>query len=161
MKSVFLSLGGNLKNSKDIFHQIISEIEKKIGIISKKSQIYKTQAWGNENQSDFLNQVMRVETSINSAEEVLKIILKLELEFGRIRKEKWGPRAIDIDILFYDDEIIQQENLVIPHPYIQDRNFILIPMIEIEKSFVHPLFKKTLEKLLEENKDEKNVSVLS
>lgn len=160
MKSVFLSLGGNLKNSKDIFHQINSEIEKKIGIISKKSQIYKTQAWGNENQSDFLNQVMRVETAINSAEEVLTIILKLELEFGRIRKEKWGPRAIDIDILFFGDEIIQQENLVIPHPYIQDRNFILIPMIEIEKSFVHPLLKKTLEKLLEENKDEKNVSVL-
>lgn len=157
MKTIFISLGGNLENTQEIFHELYPEIEKNIGIIQKFSSIYQTAAWGLKKQPDFLNQVLKIKSKIDSPQEILRIVLQMEKNSGRVRKEKWGPRLIDIDILFIEDEVIHLNDLIIPHPYIQERNFILIPFKEIEKDFIHPVFNKTIEKLHLETKDKSEV----
>ena len=161
MKTIFISLGGNLENTQDIFHELYPEIEKNIGIIQKFSSIYQTAAWGFKKQPDFLNQVLKIKSRIDSPGEILRIVLQMERNSGRIRKEKWGPRIIDIDILFIEDEVIHLNDLIIPHPYIQERRFILIPFKEIEEDFIHPVFNKTIDKLYLETKDNSEVIIKS
>jgi 2-amino-4-hydroxy-6-hydroxymethyldihydropteridine diphosphokinase len=111
-----------------------------------------------EDQPIFLNQVIAVETKL-SAQRVLQDILKIELVLGRIRGQRWGSRVIDIDILYYNNDIIHSEDLQVPHPYIQERNFTLIPLAEIAADYIHPIFKKTNKELLDESKDPLKVNI--
>ena len=144
---VFISLGGNLGNTLEIFKNSYLEIEKKIGRITAFSKIYQTAAWGKTDQPDFLNQVIEVATSLD-ATETLQRILSIEKSMGRIRTEKNAPRVIDIDILFFNNEIITRSDLTVPHPEIQNRRFVLTPLYEIAPQMIHPLLNKSIEQLL-------------
>jgi 2-amino-4-hydroxy-6-hydroxymethyldihydropteridine diphosphokinase len=135
---LFLSLGGNLGNTREIFEGAYPLIEKKIGKISVYSSIYQTQAWGPIPQDDFLNQVLLVSTTLNP-QACLTEMLAIEKEFGRERKERWGPRTLDLDLLYYGDMIILEADLVIPHPRISERKFILTPLAEIAPLFEDPV----------------------
>jgi len=159
VSSVFISLGGNLGNTREIFKNAYAEIEKKIGPITKKSSIYQTAAWGPIPQPDFLNQVLCLSTEI-LAEQMMVILLDIEKSMGRIREERWGPRVIDLDILFYEDEIHSTELLQLPHPEIENRRFVLIPLVEIAADKIHPISKKTIADILAETKDDTEVSRL-
>ncbi len=150
-RHIFLLLGTNVGNK--ILH--LDEAKKAIAKISQivnQSSIYKTAAWGNTDQPDFYNQAIEINT-ILEPEALLNEILSIEAELGRERKEKWGPRIIDIDILFYDQRIVQKENLVIPHPGILLRKFVLEPLVEMIPSFIHPVIKKNMITLLQECSD--------
>lgn len=149
MNKLILSLGGNKGNVATTFLHVEKDISNEIGKILKSSSNYKTAAWGNTNQPDFLNKVIEVATDL-SAEECLYKILLIEKKWGRIRNnKKWEARTIDIDILFYNDLILNKKQLIVPHPYLQDRKFVLIPLVEILPDYNHPLLNKNLKTLLE------------
>ena len=152
MTQLFLSLGGNLGNTREIFEGTYPLIEKKIGKISVYSSVYQTEAWGPIPQEDFLNQVLLVNTTL-SAQACLTEMLAIEKEFGRERKERWGPRTLDLDILYYSDITIAEEDLTVPHPRIAERKFILTPLAEIAPSFTDPTSRKTMTALLNECED--------
>ncbi len=137
MHKCILHLGTN-KGSKttnlDIAEMMISS---RIGNIIKSSQLYKTKAWGNIDQDDFINAALICHTVL-SPEHVLNQIHIIESKMGRVRKEKWGPRIIDIDIIFYDKKIIKKPDLIIPHPHISNRNFVLTPLMDICPEYIHP-----------------------
>ena len=154
---LFLSLGGNLGNTREIFEGAYPLIEKKIGKISVYSSIYQTEAWGPIPQADFLNQVLLVSTTL-SAQACLTEMLAIEKEFGRERKERWGPRTLDLDILYYSDITIAEEDLTVPHPRIAERKFILTPLAEIAPSFTDPTSRKTMMALLNECEDSSQVN---
>ena len=157
--SVFISLGGNLGNTLEIFKNVYAEIEKKVGPITKKSSIYRTAAWGPIQQPDFLNQVIVMTTEL-LPEAVMTILLDMEKNLGRIREERWGPRIIDLDMLFYDEQILSTPLLQIPHPEIQNRKFVLIPLVEIAAEKTHPISQKTMAELLALSEDETEVKGL-
>ena len=156
MNKVYLLLGSNIGDSKITLDKAINHIEKKIGVVIKKSSLYKTAAWGNTNQHDFINQVILVESNFD-AEEIILAIFKIEKEMGRIRTIKNAAREIDIDILFFNNEIINSQNLTIPHKEIQNRMFVLVPMMEIAPKFEHPSLKKDITTLFLNCTDELNV----
>ena len=156
---VFLSLGGNLGNTQEIFEACYPMIENKVGVILQQSSLYRTAAWGLQDQADFTNQVILVET-ILSPRVILTEIQAIEKALGRERTITWGPRTLDLDILFIDQQIIQTTDLQVPHPHIQDRKFVLIPMEEIAGNFKHPVFNKSMVELLEETTDETAVSLI-
>jgi 2-amino-4-hydroxy-6-hydroxymethyldihydropteridine diphosphokinase len=156
MNSTYLLLGSNMGNSEEQISVAIDHIEKKIGKLIRKSKLYATAAWGNTDQPDFLNQVILIETKL-SAPQTLQSILAIEKMMGRLRTVKNAPRIIDIDILFFNKEIIQQKNLIVPHPEIQNRRFVLIPMNEISPQLKHPVFNKSIHQLLTACKDHLNV----
>lgn len=150
MNKAYILLGGNIGDVRANFTKVevflISDGIK----ITNKSSIYVTKAWGKENQPDFLNQVLEIEIALN-ANELLTKLLGIEREIGRIREEgkRWLERVIDIDILFFNDQTINNPpTLIIPHPYIQERKFTLVPLNEIIPDFVHPLLKTTIKGLL-------------
>ena len=149
---VYLLLGSNMNNPEWQIQKAKSEISQSIGEITESSSCYATAPWGNANQSNFINQVIKVNTTLNPME-TMQTILSIEEKLGRIRTEKNAPRAIDIDILFFDKEIVDVPNLQIPHPHIQDRNFVLIPLNEIAPSFVHPVLQKNIHELMKACKD--------
>ncbi len=159
MKGIYLLLGSNLGNSKEILDHAVSEIEHDIGDIINTSSIYKTKAWGMEDQPDFLNQVVEIESSF-SPEVLLKKVNKIEEKLGRVRLIKWQARIIDIDILYYGNVIIKSKDLVIPHPENENRNFVLAPMAEIAPDFIHPVLKLRQEKLLKNSTDDLAVDVI-
>ncbi|MFD3409169.1 2-amino-4-hydroxy-6-hydroxymethyldihydropteridine diphosphokinase [Aquirufa sp. HETE-83D] len=154
---LFLSLGGNLGNTREIFEGAYPHIEKKIGKIAVYSSIYQTEAWGPIPQADFLNQVLLVSTSLKP-EACLTELLEIERQFGRERKERWGPRTLDLDILFYGDVIIAAPDLSIPHPRIAERKFILTPLAEIAPLFEDPTSRKSMTALLAACADESQVN---
>lgn len=132
------------------------EISNHAGMVELSSKIYFSEAWGNESQDDFLNQALKIETRLNPFE-TLHAILEIEKMMGRVRNEKWEPRLIDIDILLFGEEKIETEILQIPHPFLQDRRFALVPLNEIASTFVHPVFEMTISELLDICTDSKNV----
>lgn len=152
MSGIYLLLGSNLGNSKLLLKRSIDQINLAIGQVIKSSSIYETKAWGFEDQPDFLNQVIEVESTL-SAEMILKKINEIEDNLGRIRQIKWHARVIDIDILYFGNEIINTKKLVIPHPENQNRKFVLVPMSEIAPNMVHPIFLLTQKELLEKCND--------
>jgi len=157
MNIIYLQLGTNLGEREKNLKKVISLIERYISKISQKSKVYLCSPWGRANQDDFLNQVICLESKF-SAEKILKIIHLIENEMGRTRAEKWGERIIDIDILFFNNEIINQGNLIIPHPYLHERLFVIIPLMEISPNFIHPIFKKDITSLFETCKDQEKVT---
>ncbi|MCI0751300.1 MAG: 2-amino-4-hydroxy-6-hydroxymethyldihydropteridine diphosphokinase [Flammeovirgaceae bacterium] len=154
-KRAFLLIGSNLGNRKKHLLDSLSYL-KELGNIESTSSIYQTAAWGKVDQNDFLNQAVELHTEL-SAKQLLEEIFSIEKNLGRIRNEKWSPRTIDIDILFYDNQIIEEPDLKIPHPEIQNRKFALMPMAEIAPHLVHPQLKKNILALLKECKDPLNV----
>ena len=156
---VFLSLGGNLGNTQEIFEACYPLIENKVGSILQQSNLYRTAAWGLQDQADSVNQVLLVKTEL-LPEAILEAIQAIEKDFGRERKVTWGPRTLDLDILFVDQQIIQTANLQVPHPHIQDRKFILIPMHEIAADYKHPVLNKSIAELLLETKDSSAVTLI-
>jgi len=149
---IFLLLGSNLGEREMNLKRARTAISEQVGFISAQSSIYQTAAWGKMDQPDFYNQVVEVMSKLN-ANEVLEIILGIEMRLGRERKERWGERLIDIDILLMDDTILQTERLTLPHPELANRKFALIPLAEIAPKFVHPVLKKSIEELLVMCKD--------
>lgn len=127
-------------------------IEQKAGAILRASSIYETDAWGMEDQSAFLNQVLLIET-ILPAEALLNTLLEIEATLGRLRLMKFGPRIIDLDILLFNDDTLHSESLSVPHPALPDRRFALYPLFEIAPDLVHPTSKKTIAQLLQECSD--------
>lgn len=150
--TVYLHTGTNLGDRLANLNKANTLIAERVGGIIAQSSWYETAAWGVENQPDFINQVLMVTTTL-SAQEVLKKVLEIETEMGRVRKQKWGERLIDIDILFYNDAIINQPDLTIPHPYLQERNFVLAPLQEIAPDLVHPKLKKNITRLYQLSTD--------
>ncbi len=161
MNTCYLLLGGNLGDKEQNLKQAIDLLEQKLGSTSKKSSIFITAAWGNEHQPEFYNQAISIKT-ILSATELLKTVLETEEQLGRKRtNDKWQERIIDIDILFYNNEVLDLPELKIPHPFIQERKFVLVPMNEIAGEMVHPIFGKTITTLLSECKDKLEVKIKS
>ena len=148
MNDAYLLTGGNIGDRIVSLQQACMKIEKQAGIVLRKSAVYETAAWGVTDQDLFLNQVLLVSTSL-PPEELLHTLLNIEQELGRKRIMKMGPRIIDIDILFYNNEIISTPVLTVPHPQIANRRFVLTPLNEIAPGFVHPLLQKTIAELLE------------
>lgn len=150
--TVYLLLGGNMDDRELLLARAVSLIAQKIGLVLKTSALYETAAWGNHDQAAFLNQAIMVTTAL-SAPEILKQIQEIELELGRARIEKWGSRTIDIDIIFFNREQIDQPNLTIPHPHMQERNFVLVPLAEIAAEYLHPILQSTVATLQQQCRD--------
>ncbi len=132
--------------------QAIQHIENDIAPVVKTSSVFETQSWGKTDAPDYLNQVIMLQTDL-SAQVILQKILGIENILGRRRDEKWGSRTIDIDILFYDDVIINEPGLHVPHPELHNRRFTLDPLVEIAPGLVHPVFDKNILQLKSELKD--------
>jgi 2-amino-4-hydroxy-6-hydroxymethyldihydropteridine diphosphokinase len=157
MNTAYLILGGNKGDKINNLNQAVLLIEEKVGNILNKSKIYQTAAWGNTHQPDFLNQALCITTEL-APKELLKETIKIEELLGRIRGEqKWIERTIDIDILFYNDEIIDTTDLKIPHPYIEERMFVLLPLMDIAPALIHPVLKENITALMKKCKDELEV----
>ncbi|MEQ8907460.1 2-amino-4-hydroxy-6-hydroxymethyldihydropteridine diphosphokinase [Ekhidna sp.] len=153
MNGIYILLGSNMGNRLEYLREAENLlIQQGIQVIDESS-IYETAPWGKENQDWFLNVVLQIETS-KSPTELLKTILEVEQSLGRIRKEKWGERCIDIDILYYHNEIMSTDELNIPHPGIPTRKFTLIPLVEMCPMEVHPETNQTQMQLLAECSDE-------
>ncbi len=157
MNKAYLLIGGNLGNRKENLLTAIALINEQCGSLTRSSSIYETEAWGKTDQPSFLNQALEISTSLNPRQ-LIRRILKIEKAMGRIRKEKLGPRIIDIDILLYGNEIHDLRFLKIPHPEMQNRRFVLVPLAEINSALQHPVLKKTIAELLEECPDNLQVS---
>ena len=156
MAEIYLLLGGNIGDRLGYIEEACKLIERHIGKIIRKSSIYETAPWGVSNQPDFLNLAIEIDTSL-SPHELLKHILAIELLLGRERHQKWYARTIDIDILLYKQEIINEQDLIVPHLRLPFRKFGLVPLEEIAPFFVHPLLNKTIREILEECEDELEV----
>ena len=152
MVDVFLLLGSNLGDRSVLLKQAIECIEEEIAPVIKQSAVYETQSWGKEDSPDYLNQVILIQTEL-SAQIILKKILNIEWKIGRVREEKWGPRLIDIDILFYGDALINEPELQVPHPELHKRRFTLEPLAEIAPKLIHPILTKNILQLKNELKD--------
>lgn len=157
MNKVYLLLGGNLGNKKANLLMACDYILASIGSIVKQSSIYETAPWGFNHDSSFLNQVLLVETD-KQPHELLDELLSIEKLMGRTREnESYSARTIDLDILFFNEEVINTKNLTIPHPRIHERNFVLMPLNEIAKEYVHPVFKEKVNTLLKDCSDKLSV----
>lgn len=148
----FLLLGSNQSNPYNQLRRAGIALCQEAGQIISVSGVYQSAAWGMTRQSDFLNQVISIEAEFNPYE-MLDCIQKIEKNMGRKRTTKWGPRIIDIDILYAENEVIQTEHLIIPHPEIPNRRFTLVPLCELSPDFVHPVLSKSNQQLLEICKD--------
>ncbi|MBN8570808.1 MAG: 2-amino-4-hydroxy-6-hydroxymethyldihydropteridine diphosphokinase [Ignavibacteria bacterium] len=153
MAKVFLGLGSNIGDRKKYLEEAIQEIKNIPGTkVLKLSSVYETEPWGFSEQEEYLNAVIEIETE-QAYEKLLKEVKAIEIILGRDKRDKWKSRKIDIDILFYGDLVYEDENLHIPHKHIEDRNFVLVPLNEIEPDFVHPITKKKISEILQNSKD--------
>ena len=149
VKTVSLLFGGNLGETIDVFDKASKLLQQKIGSISARSAIYRSKAWGYQSENDYLNQLFLFKTSL-SAQMILESCLETEQILGRqrISRHSYSDRIIDIDILYFEDMIIESEDLIVPHPKLQERLFALLPLNEIVPNFIHPVFQKTNKSLL-------------
>jgi 2-amino-4-hydroxy-6-hydroxymethyldihydropteridine diphosphokinase len=156
---VYLLLGSNIGDRLDNLLNARNSIQD-FGPIITTSSLYQTQAWGNTQQPDFLNQIVEISYK-KSPQQLLVDVLSIENKMGRLRSEKWGPRSIDIDILFFGQIIVADKNLKIPHPEITNRKFTLLPLTEIAPEFIHPVSGKTSRQMLSECTDHSSVEILT
>lgn len=151
-----LSLGSNIGDRMSFLIKATESIKCQIGIISNVSSVYETEPWGVNNQNFYLNQLLTVKTEL-SPFKLLSVIQSIEINLGRERRYKYAPRTIDIDILYFGLLVINSEILKIPHPYLEKRRFILVPLTEILPQMIHPLLKKSNLCLLEELVDDTKI----
>ena len=149
---VFLLLGTNLGDRASNLARAIGLLTGETVQIKGRSFIYKTAAWGKQDQPDFYNQVVEIATWL-SPQQLLTYILTIEREMGRVRIEKWGERVIDIDILLYGEHVVESPSLTIPHPQLPFRRFSLVPLADLAASLVHPLTGKTISRMIDECPD--------
>ncbi len=152
MQECILHLGSNLGNPQHNIELAEYMISKRIGLITKKSSLYKTIPWGYSEQPNFLNIAFQISTD-KSPKELLLDCQTIESKMGRLKSIKWGPRIIDIDIIFFGDRIIKNDDLIIPHPQLTNRNFVLVPLLDICPEFMHPELNKSLQQLSDESED--------
>ena len=155
-----LSLGSNLGDRLAQLNLAKNLISSELGPIVAESRIYETQPWGVKEQPWFLNQVVAVSSTLES-HDVLRVIKQIESETGRQSGEKWHARHIDIDILLNGNEVINEENLIIPHPHFHERNFALIPLMDIASQVVHLILHKTIEDLYLDSRDSGEVYIFN
>ena len=155
-QTLYLHTGSNQGDRISILRKANEFVGAEIGPIILASSFYETAPWGNEDQANFINQALKV-TTLLSPSEVLSIIHNIEKKLGRLREVKWAPRAVDIDILFYHNQIIRTDQLIVPHPHLQNRNFVLFPMLEIAPKFIHPKLGLSIETLFLQSKDKLEV----
>ncbi|AXY75262.1 2-amino-4-hydroxy-6-hydroxymethyldihydropteridine diphosphokinase [Paraflavitalea soli] len=158
MNNVYLLIGGNVGNRAENLQQAIIALNQTCGRVVRQSAIYETAAWGKTDQQPFLNQALLLVTRFTGPE-LLQHTMEAENVLGRVRQERYGPRIIDIDILFFNNDIIREPALTIPHPEVQNRRFALTPLDELAPDLVHPVLQKTVHQLLDECKDELEVKV--
>lgn len=152
VKGIYLLVGSNLGDRHNNLQNAIHLISHHIGTVSEKSAIYESEAWGETNQPDFFNQVINIETEL-SHEALLHALQGIEKKLGKYKIGKWRERLIDLDILYYHNRIVRTNQLMIPHPEIQNRNFVLLPLCEIAGEDVHPILLKSHQQLLNESPD--------
>lgn len=160
MNKAYLLIGGNQGDRLNYLIEAQKKIATVCGKIISHSSFYETAAWGITDQSSFINRVLLIDTGL-AAPELMNKILEIEAEMGRKRLQQYGPRIIDIDILFFNAEIISSERLIIPHPQIQNRRFTLVPLNEIAPNLLHPRLLKTIGELLHVCEDKLDVKKLS
>jgi 2-amino-4-hydroxy-6-hydroxymethyldihydropteridine diphosphokinase len=157
MKRVFLGIGTNLGDRENNLKKAVEKIEEFIGRINASSSVYETEPWGFRSENDFLNMAVEVETELKPSG-LLGRLLMIESLLGRLREGKeYASRIIDIDILFYGDNIIETKALTVPHPRIPERKFVLVPLCEIAPDLVHPVIKKSIQTLLKKCPDKNKV----
>lgn len=149
MSIAFIGLGSNIGNKTQNLKSAIEKLKENQIEILNISSFYKTKPYGYTDQPEFLNAVVKIQTNL-SPKELLKTLMKIERKLGRKRTIRWGPRTIDLDILFYDDLIINEKDLIIPHPDLHNREFVLKPLNEIEPEFIHPVLKKKIKQIYSE-----------
>ena len=159
MNRAYLCLGGNIGDREKALQLALTKINATAGKIITKSAIYETEAWGVENQQAYLNQCVKIETT-HSPEDLIATLLNIEKSLGRERSFNhiYESRTLDIDILFYNDFVVNKDHLVIPHPRLHLRKFVLIPMNEISQDYLHPILNKTIFSLLKECEDTSEVN---
>jgi 2-amino-4-hydroxy-6-hydroxymethyldihydropteridine diphosphokinase len=156
----YIGIGSNLGDKLSQCERAVSEILKiDRHKLLARSSLFKTQPIGYTPQDWFVNGVLKIETDLEALE-LLRTLKTIESNLGRTETFRWGPRAIDLDILFFDDIEIHTEELQIPHPRIENRQFVLIPLAEIDRNLVHPVFKKTVQQLLNDSKEDQGVEKL-
>jgi 2-amino-4-hydroxy-6-hydroxymethyldihydropteridine diphosphokinase len=155
MNKVYLLIGGNMGDRLQNLRQSIERLSA-CGTVIQQSAVYETEAWGKTEQEPFLNQALLLQTNLR-AQNLITAILSIEEDMGRSRSEKYGPRIIDIDILFYNSDVIQEPHLRIPHPEVQNRRFALVPLHEIAPGLIHPVLHKSIQQLLDECPDKLEV----
>ena len=152
MNEVYLGLGSNKGERLTYLKRAIDELHK-VGKVITISPVYETEPWGKIGQPPFLNAVIRMETELAPLL-LLREIKVIEQRIGRQPSQRWGPREIDIDILFYDELVLDTHELKVPHPYLHVRPFVLIPLADIAPDLVHPVLKKTVYELVKELSDD-------
>ncbi len=159
MKNIFLGIGTNLGNREANLNEAIIRINELTGPVGALSSVYETDPWGFQSDNRFLNMVIKIETD-RSPQGLMDEIFLIEENMGRVRSgNQYSARVIDIDILLFENLIIKEKNLVIPHPRMHQRKFVLVPMCEIEPDIVHPVLKKTVSTLLETCLDKSKVKM--
>ena len=150
------NLGGKLSQCEKAISEILKIDRHKL---LARSSLFKTQPLGHTPQDWFVNGVIKIETDLEPSE-LLRTVKTIETQLGRTETFRWGPRTIDLDILFFDDIQIQTGELKIPHPLIQDRKFVLIPLAEIDRHLIHPVLEKTVQELLNDFREDQEVEKL-
>jgi 2-amino-4-hydroxy-6-hydroxymethyldihydropteridine diphosphokinase len=160
MNTVFLGIGTNLGNRENNLGEAVSRIGEYIGKIVASSSVYETEPWGFQSRDEFLNMVVKVETSL-APSGLSERIHMIESSLGRIKGERqYVSRIIDIDILLYENLVIDEPDIKIPHPLMHERKFVLVPLRELAPEIVHPVFKNTIESLLDKCMDKSKVTKL-
>jgi 2-amino-4-hydroxy-6-hydroxymethyldihydropteridine diphosphokinase len=157
MHQVVLSIGGNLGDKELLIKKAVALLGK-TGAITSVSSIYETEAWGSISEGNYLNQALVVLTE-RAPKDFLEQAQKIEIELGRTRGEKWGNRTMDVDLIYYDAIIYQDEKLIIPHPLMSERKFVLVPLVEIMPDFIHPVFQISNQELLLRCRDQSEVKL--
>lgn len=156
MNRVYIAFGSNIGDRHQAVEDALVMIENSGMKIIKQSNLYETEPYGYKDQPQFLNGAIDVETEL-SCREVLHTLLKIESDIGRVRKFKWGPRIIDLDIIFFNDEIYDEEDLKVPHPDMHNRDFVLGPIGDLCPNYVHPILNKSVSELLENLKNNRQI----
>jgi 2-amino-4-hydroxy-6-hydroxymethyldihydropteridine diphosphokinase len=160
MHKAYILLGSNMDRRMNFITKAKQQIALQAGSIVKESSVYQTAAWGNTKQQDFLNQII-ILTTKQLPDELMQTLLNIETGLGRVRTQKFGPRTIDLDLLFYNDLIHHSPIVTLPHPAIQDRKFVLVPLVELSPRKIHPVYKQTVTQLLKDCTDKLAVTKMS